>query len=70
MVRLVCVEMMTMFVNFFNKNHTHTQVLRRLERISTRTDVKKYFKKFNRYEHDNIEYVRLESVDEDLETSS
>ena len=47
-----------------------TQVLRRLERISTRTDVEKYFKKFNRYEHDHIEYVRLESVDEDLETSS
>ena len=47
-----------------------TQVLRRLERISTRTDVEKYFKKFNRYEHDHIEHVRLESVDEDLETSS
>ena len=49
---------------------TRSQVLRRLERISTKADVKKYFKKFNRYKHDNIEYVRLESVDEDLETSS
>ena len=57
-------------MNYSETLNNITQVLRRLERISTRTDVEKYFKKFNRYEHDNIEYVRLESVDEDLETSS
>ena len=57
-------------MNYSETLNNITQVLRRLERISTRTDVEKYFKKFNRYEHDHIEYVRLESVDEDLETSS
>ena len=56
-------------MNYSETLNNITQVLRRLERISTRTDVEKYFKKFNRYEHDHIEYVRLESVDEDLETS-
>ena len=45
-------------------------VLCRLERISTRTDVKKYSDEFDRYEYHITEYVCLEGLDEDLETSS